>query len=81
MDVAWCEPWCLRRWWTETKVPCVTRLGGGSDGLRQRLGCGLGGQPHVPASSIWVTMIPRYSFPAAQQAQISEYLLAHARAF
>lgn len=37
----------------------------------------LEGQPHVPSLSIWATMIPRYSFPAAQQAQISEHLLAH----
>lgn len=29
--------------------------------------------------SIWATMIPRYSFPAAQQAQISENLLAYPR--
>lgn len=50
----------------------VTR---GADRLRQ----GLGGQPHVPALSIWATMIPRYSFPAAQQAQISEHLLARSR--
>ena len=36
-------------------------------------GRGLGG----PTASIWTTMIPRYSFPAAQQAQISERSQAH----
>ena len=33
----------------------------------------------LPALSIRATMIPRYSFPAAQQAQISEHLPAHSR--
>jgi len=39
------------------------------------------GQPRVPVLSIRATMIPGYSFPAAQQAQISELLLVHSRGF
>lgn len=37
------------------------------------------GQAHAPELSIWTTMIPGYSFPAAQQAQISEHLLVHTK--
>ena len=56
------------------QVWCVTRLWG-----RVRWTSAKTPTRVLPALSIWVTMIPRYSFPAAQQAQISEQLPAHSR--
>ena len=69
----------LRRWWTETRsVACDAPMGAGPMDFDADSDADLG-RTHVLALSIWATMIPRYSFPAAQQAQISEHLLAHAR--
>ena len=78
-----CMVWAmvLWKWWTESRsVACDAPARAGPMDFGGDCVTDLG-RTHVQVLSIWTTMIPRYSFPAAQQAQISEHLLSHSRGF